>query len=60
LASELLARLLFVTHAALDGLVNGEAGGGGSIELAAPGDIELRHRVSHRDEQLRAQRDHRD
>jgi len=60
LASELLARFPLVIHAALDRLINGEAGGRGNIELAAPGYIELRYRVSHRNDQVRAQNDHRD
>jgi hypothetical protein len=60
LASELLPRFPFVTDAALCRLIDGEAGGGGNVELATPGDIELRHSVSHRHHKLRTQHDHRD
>jgi hypothetical protein len=50
LASELPLRLLFVIHAALDRLINGEAGGGGNVEPATSGYIKLRHSVSYRND----------
>jgi hypothetical protein len=43
LARQLPPRFLFIVHAALYRLINGEAGGGGNVELATAGDIELRH-----------------
>jgi hypothetical protein len=59
LACELPLRFLFIVHAALYRLINGEAGGGGDVEFATPGDIELRHSVSHCNDQLRVQNYHR-
>jgi hypothetical protein len=54
LAPEPLSRPLFISHAALDGLIDSESGGGGNIELAISGDTELRHIVGHGNDQLRA------
>jgi hypothetical protein len=60
LASELLQRLLFIIHAILYRLVDREPSRSGSIKLATPRNIKLRHLVSHSNEQLRTQNYHRD
>src|SRR6185436_7661452 len=48
LACELPLRFLFIVQAALDRLVNGEAGSSRDIELATPRNVEVRHAVCHR------------
>jgi hypothetical protein len=53
LACELPLRFLFIVHAALYRLVNGQARGGSDVELATPGNVKLRHAVCHRHNQLR-------
>src|SRR6185295_19938448 len=60
LACELPLRFLFIIHAALHRLVDGEAGGGGDVELATPRNVEVRNAVRHRDDQLRTHHDHRE
>jgi hypothetical protein len=60
LAGEQPLRSLFIAHAGLGRLINGKAGGGGDVELAAPGNVEFRHSVRHRNDQLRTQNDHRE
>jgi hypothetical protein len=59
LAPELLPRLLFISYAALGRLIDGESGGSGHVEFATPCNIELRHSVSHCNDQLRVQNYHR-
>jgi hypothetical protein len=60
LASQLLQRLLFIIHAILYWLLDGESRRSGSIKLATPRNIKLRHLVSHGNDQLRTQDYHRD
>jgi len=60
LASQLLQRLLFIIHAILYRLLDSEPSRSGSIKLATPRNIKLRHLVSHGNDQLRTQNDHRD
>jgi hypothetical protein len=52
--------LLFIIHAILYRLLDSEPSRGGSIKLATPRNIELRHLVSHGNDQLQTQNDHRD
>jgi hypothetical protein len=58
LTRELLLCFPFVSDAGLPGLIDSEAGGGSHVQLAAPRDIELRHTVGDRHNQLRAQNNH--
>jgi len=60
LAPELLQRLLFIIHAILYRLVDSEPTRSGSIKLATPRNIKLRHLVGHGNNQLRTQKYHRD
>jgi len=60
LASQLLQRLLFIIHAILYWLLDSEPSHSGSIKLATPRNIKLRHLVSHGNNQLRTQKYHRD
>jgi hypothetical protein len=57
---ELLLRLLFVADAPVQRLIDGDPGRGGLIKFATPRNIELRHLISHSDDQLRTQNNHRD
>src|SRR3954470_9230938 len=54
LARELLLCFLFISDAALPGLIDSEAGGGGHVQLATPSNVEFRHTISNRHDQLRA------
>jgi hypothetical protein len=58
LASQLLQRLLFIIHAILYWLLDSEPSRSGSIKLATPRNIKLRHLVSHGNDQLRTQNYH--
>jgi hypothetical protein len=60
LARELLPRLLFIIHAALYRLIDGEPGSRRNVEFATAGNIELRHLVGYGNDQLRIQNYHRD
>jgi hypothetical protein len=60
LACKLLLRLLFIIHAILDWLTDGESGRSSSIKLATLGNIELGDRVRDCNHQLRAQNYHRE
>jgi len=58
LASELPQRLLFIIHAILYRLLDSEPSRSGSIKLATPRNIKLRHVVGHRNNQLRTHNHH--